>query len=254
MEIYYTIIMFIIGTIFGSFYNVVGLRIPNKMSLISPPSHCPNCKTPLKPIELIPILSYIFQKGKCKHCQKQIPIFYPIIELLTGCLFALAYISFGLNINIIIPITFISMLIIIIVSDYNYMIISDSILLTFSLILTIEILLIYDVNVLIVHIIAAILSFFTMWGLKKIGDYLFKRESMGGGDIKLLATFGLVIGYPMAILSIFIGSIIALPISLLTLKNNSKHIIPFGPFLAIAAIIIILTKLDFNFLTKIIGN
>ncbi len=126
------------------------------------------------------------------------------------------------------------------------MIINDSILLIFSIILIIEILLIYGPHILLKHIISAILAFITMFLLKKLGDFLFKKESMGGGDIKLLGTFGLVIGYPMSILAIFLGSIIALPISLISIKNNPQHIIPFGPFLAIAAIIILLTQLDFT--------
>lgn len=251
MQIFLTIFMFIIGTIFGSFYNVVGYRIPKGQSIVSPPSHCPNCNNKLTPLELIPILSYIFQKGKCKHCKTKISLFYPVFEALTGILFALAYLSFGLTENITIPLTFISMLMIIIISDYNYMIINDSVLIVFSILLVIEILIIYGPIILLKHLLGGVLAFFTMWGLKKLGDITFKKESMGGGDIKLLGTFGLVIGYPMAIFSIFLGAIIALPISLLTLKNNHEHIIPFGPFLSLAAIIILLAKIDFNTITNL---
>jgi len=251
MEILNIIFIFIVGTIFGSFYNVVGYRTPKGKSIISPPSHCPNCNHKLKALDLIPILSYLIGKGKCRYCNKKISLFYPFFETLTGILFVLTYISFGFNINIIIPITFISMLIIVIISDYKFMIIPDSILLTFSLIIIVEILLIYGPIILLKHLLSAILAFLTMWALKKLGDFLFKKESMGGGDIKLLGTFGLVIGYPMAILSIFLASIIALPPSIITLKDNDDHIIPFGPFLAIAAIIIILAQIDFNILTNL---
>ena len=237
MEFISVIFMFITGTIFGSFYNVVGFRLPKGQSIVFPSSHCPNCNHKLSPIELIPIISYIISKGKCKNCHKKISPFYIIFEILTGVLFALSYIVFGFTPNIIIPLTFISMLIIIMVSDYNYMIINDSILLIFSIILIIEILLIYGPHILLKHIISAILAFITMFLLKRIN---------GWGDIKLLGTFGLVIGYPMSILAIFLGSIIALPISLISIKNNPQHIIPFGPFLAIAAIIILLTQLDFT--------
>ena len=246
MEIFNIIFMFIIGTIFGSFYNVVGYRIPKGESIINPPSHCPNCNHRLAPLELIPIISYIISKGKCKNCKQKISPFYIMFESLTGILFSLSYIIFGFTTDIIIHLTFISMLIIIIVSDYNYMIINDSILIIFSIILIIEILLIYGPYILLKHIISAILAFITMFLLKKTGDFLFKKESMGGGDIKLLGVFGLVIGYPMSLMTIFLGAIIALPISLITIKDNQDHIIPFGPFLALGAIIVLLSKINLS--------
>ena len=95
MEILYTIYFFIFGTILGSFYNVVGYRLPRGESLIKPRSHCTNCNHVLTPIELIPILSFLIQGGKCKNCKQKISWFYTIFEFLTGLLFALSYIIFG---------------------------------------------------------------------------------------------------------------------------------------------------------------
>jgi len=246
MEYLIFILVFIIGTVFGSFYNVVGYRLPKGESIIAPPSHCPNCNTKLGPLELFPIISYLLQKGKCKHCKAPISPFYTIFETLTGLLFLLAYISFGLSLELIIALTFISMLIIIVVSDYNYMIISDEVLIFFGTLLGIEILLINGPDAFVKAIASGILAFLTMFAIKKLGDIIFKKESMGGGDIKLMFIFGLVLGYPMAILSIFVGSIIGLPISLIMLNKNSDHIIPFGPFLATGAIIILLLQIDMN--------
>ena len=131
------------------------------------------------------------------------------------------------------------------------MIINDSVLIFFTTLLALEIIIINSPQALIQNFINMILAFFTMWGIKKLGDFIFKRESMGGGDIILLGVFGLVLGYPMAILSIFLGSIIGLPIALLTAKN--KRIIPFGPFLAAGALIIVLAKLDTNIINTILG-
>ena len=252
MEIFYLIFFFVIGTIFGSFYNVVGYRLPKGESIVYPPSHCPKCNHRLTAVELIPILSYIIQKGKCKHCKTKISMFYLIFEALTGILFALAYLSYGLTPNLIIPLTFISVLVIIMISDYHYMIISDGVLIVFASILIVETIILYGPIILLKHLLSGILAFFTMWGLKLLGDFLFKRESMGGGDIKLLGLFGLVIGYPMALFSIFLGAIIALPISLITIKDNQSHIIPFGPFLALGAIIIVLTQLDLSVITNLL--
>ena len=89
MEVYYCIVFFIFGTILGSFFNVVGYRLPRNESIIFPPSHCPNCNHRLKMGELIPIFSYIIQGGKCRNCHKHIPLYYPIFESLCGLSFML---------------------------------------------------------------------------------------------------------------------------------------------------------------------
>ncbi len=247
----YFVIFFILGTIFGSFYNVVGLRLPQGESIISPPSHCPKCQTKLKARELIPIVSYLLQKGKCKHCHTKISPVYMVFELVTGLLFGLAYLSFGLSLNLIIALTFISMLIIVIISDYKYMIINDEVLIVFGIMLILEILYINGPKAMVMGLISGTFAFITMYAIKLFGDFLFKRESMGGGDIKLMFIFGLVLGYPIAILSIFVGSLIGFPISLIMLKGHKDHIIPFGPFLAAGAILLLLLQIDFTYLLNL---
>ena len=246
MTIFISIFMFIMGTIFGSFYNVVGYRLPKGESIVFPPSHCPKCNHKLTFFELIPILSYIFQKGKCKKCHQKISLFYPIFEALTGILFVLSYLSYGLSYELIIVLTFISMMIIIVVSDYNYLIIPDSVLIIFGSLLLIEILLINGLNAALLALLDGILAFITMFLLKKLGDFIFKKESMGGGDIKLLFLFGMVLSYPIAILSIFVGSLIGLPIAILILYKKKDHVIPFGPFLAAGATLLLLLNIDIN--------
>lgn len=246
MTVVIYIIMFIIGTIFGSFYNVVGYRIPKNESIIYPKSHCPNCNHNLKWYELIPIISYIMQKGKCKKCGKKISPFYLIFELITGILFMTSYIIFGFKPYLIIALTFISMLIIVTISDSLYMIIPDSVLLTFGLLLLIEIGIIYGPSKVLISILNGSISFIFMYLLKKFGNFIFKRESMGDGDIKLLFITGMILTFPIAVLGIFVGSVIGLPISIILVKKNSGHIIPFGPFLAAGAILLLLTKVDIN--------
>lgn len=246
MTIFISIFMFIMGTIFGSFYNVVGYRLPKGESIVFPPSHCPKCNHKLTFFELIPILSYVFQKGKCKKCHQKISLFYPMFEALTGILFVLSYLSYGLSYELIIVLTFISMMIIIVVSDYNYLIIPDSVLIIFGSLLLIEILLINGLNTALLALLDGILAFITMFLLKKLGDFIFKKESMGGGDIKLLFLFGMVLSYPIAILSIFVGSLIGLPIALLILYKKKDHVIPFGPFLAAGATLLLLLNIDIN--------
>ena len=236
---------FVLGTIFGSFYNVVGYRVPKGKSLLYPSSHCTNCNHNLSPLELIPIISYLFLGGKCKKCKQKISLFYPFFEFLTGILFVLSYISFGLSLECIYSLVFVSILVIIIISDYQTMIIPDSVLIVGSAILITIKIFMFDLEVVGLSLLNALLAFITMLTLKIFGDFLFKKESMGGGDIKLLGVFGLVLGYPLSIISIFLSAFIALPVSIILLKIKSTHEIPFGPFLSIAALIIFLTRINF---------
>ncbi|MGM9849501.1 MAG: prepilin peptidase [Bacilli bacterium] len=243
---------FMLGAILGSFYYVVAYRIPKGESIISPPSHCPNCNHRLGPLELIPIFSWVLQLGKCKNCKCNISIFYPLFEIVCGLLFGFSYLSFGFSLDLIVVLTFISMIMIIILSDIYYMIISDGVLIFFSISLFIEMFIIYGYKYALMHLLYGIISFFIMYSLKLLGDFIFKKESMGGGDIKLLFAFGLMFGWQMSIVSIFLSAIIGLPISLIVMRKNSEHVIPFGPYLGIASLIIVLFKIDINFVLSLI--
>ncbi len=251
MRIYYMIVTFIFGTVLGSFYNVVGYRLPKGESLISPPSHCPKCNHRLGASELVPIFSYLFQKGKCKNCKSKISLFYPIFEFTSGLLFMISYLIYDFHIEFFIAITFISMLLIVIISDYQTMIIPDEVLIFFSLLLIIELFIKNGFDVYI-NVLNGLIAFGIMFLLKLFGNFLFKKESMGDGDIKLMFTFGLVLGWPLSIITIFLASFIGLPISLYVLYKNKTNIIPFGPFLSVAAIIMLLSQLNIDNLINLL--
>ena len=249
MNIYYGVIVFIFGLVFGSFYTVVGERLPEGKSIINPPSHCPNCNHILGILELIPVFSFLFLGGKCKNCQSKIPILSTLIEILTAILFLIAYIKFGFTINLFITLTFISMLVIVIVSDIRYMVICDEVLIIGNIIIFILLIINSGLKASLMSAFYGITSFIIMLSIKTLGDMVFKKESMGGGDIKLMFTFGLVLGIPSSIASIFLASFIGLPISLIMMKKNSSHELPFGPYLSLAAIILLLSGIDVtNFL------
>ncbi len=244
MEIYYMIVFFILGMVLGSFYNVVGYRLPKGESIVYPASHCPKCQHKLKPLELIPIFSYLIQKGKCRNCHEHISCFYPIFEFLGGLLFLLAYLSFGLSLELIIALTFISMVLIVIVSDLHYLIIPDSVIIITGVLLLIEIFLIKGPSEALSAIFNGLIAFIIMFLIKKLGDFLFKKESMGGGDIKLMFIFGLMFDWPVVLCSIFLASIIGLPISLIIMFKKNTHIVPFGPYLCIAGLILLLLQVN----------
>lgn len=226
----------------GSFYHVVATRLSNDESIIKPGSHCPKCNHFLSWYENMPIISYIILKGKCKNCHSKIPISYWIVEVVTGLLFSVCYHAFGFSVELLVALVFVSSLIIVIVSDIEYMIILDEVLMASSLI----IILIYIFGVSIeeaaYHIYSGVGAFLAMYAIKILGDKAFKKESLGGGDIKLMFLFGLVIGFPMSICTIFLATFIAFPVALLILFSDKENIIPFGPFLSMAAIILLISK------------
>ena len=246
METLYLIIFFIFGSIMGSFYHVIATRLSKGKSIITPASHCEKCNHQLKWYELIPIISYIIQGGKCRHCKEKLPLSYLLMEICTGILFAVCYHVFGFTLELISSIVFVSSLIIIIISDIEYMIILDEVLI--FAIFGIIIIDIVDVGLYetSLRVLAGLGSFATMYLVKKIGDIMFKQESLGGGDIKLMFLIGLVIGYPMAICNIFFATFIAFPIALFLLIFKKDNIIPFGPFLSMSGIILYIWGLTFS--------
>ena len=240
---------------------MVGYRLPNNMSIAFPPSHCTNCNHKLGKLELIPIFSYIFQKGRCKHCKEKISIFYPIFELITGVLFVLCYLSYKdvypELLNILFVIIFASSMIIIMISDIKYMIIPDEVLIFFSIVLIILKLYIYfktenitsyiDIGYELIFILLdGLIMFIIMYLIRLFGNMLFKKDSMGGGDIKMMTYISFILGWKLSIVVIFLASFLALPLSIINIYKKNEHMLPFGPYLAVAALILILLKVDFN--------
>ena len=254
MEYLYLTIFFVFGSVMGSFYHVIASRLSKGKSIISPPSHCENCNHYLKWYELIPIISYLIQGGKCRKCKAKMPISYILMEICTGILFAVCYHVFGYSLQLIVALIFVSSLIIIIISDIEYMIILDEVLIIaiFSIIVVdiIDIGL-YETTL---KVASGLGSFITMILIKKIGDIMFKQESLGGGDIKLMFLVGLVIGYPMSVCNIFFATFIAFPIALFLLIFKKDNIIPFGPFLSMAGIILYIWGLNFSDIINFLIN
>lgn len=238
----------------GSFFHVVATRLSNEESIISPGSHCHICNHKLRWYELIPIISYIIQGGKCRKCKETLPLSYLVIEIVTGVLYAVCFHEYGISSDLVISIIFVSILIIVIVSDIEYMIILDEVLVFGSVITIIFYLILYGLDVTVYHVFDAALAFVAMYALKLLGDFMFKKESLGGGDIKLMFFFGLVIGLPLSIVTIFVATFIAFPIALFILFSRRDNMIPFGPFLSMAAILILISGIKFDDIINVIAN
>ena len=244
MNTFYIIITFVVGLVLGSFYNVVGLRICKGESIIFPSSHCPKCNHKLKPYELVPVLSYIFLKGKCKKCKDKISIMYPITELITGILFALSFYVFGFSSETILLMMISSLFVIIIVTDINYYIIPDSVLIVFGILILVYNLLTKGVKGSLIYLGYGLLMFMFMFILMKLGNAIFKEESLGGGDIKLMAVLGMTLKPIMSFFALSTGALLALPISLYIYKSKKDKIIPFGPFILCGFLIIMFAQVD----------
>lgn len=244
MELTYILLFFILGTYMGSFYTVVGLRLPNKEDFIFSRSRCDQCKHQLSLIEMVPILSYFLLKKKCRYCDSKISSLSTYIELFTGVLFAVAYYSFSFSYELLIALGIISLLMIIVVSDLTYLIIPNEVLVFFAIYFIIIQFLSLGLENTILHILTGILLFILMYLIMILGNHAFKKESMGGGDVKLMFLFGLVLDPLLGALTIFLGSFFALPISLFLYFTNKEKIIPFGPFLIMALAFIYFSKID----------
>lgn len=244
MRVLYTIFVWVIGCIFGSFYNVVGYRIPNGLSIVRPGSFCPKCNHTLKWYELIPVVSYLIQKGKCRVCKERISIIYPMVEITTGILFATSYFIFGFTYELIIALIVSSFLVIVIVSDINYLIIPDEVTFFFSLLLFLTKFFVEGFKSAFVALLSGLFLFFVMYLIMVLGNFVFKKESLGGGDVKLMFFIGMLLGPVLGMFSIFLSSLIALPLSLLVYFKHKDNVIPFGPFILIAVFIIILFGIE----------
>lgn len=243
--------IFIMGLLFGSFYNVVGMRLPNNKSIIFPGSHCEKCNHKLSWYENIPLASYILLGGKCKNCHTKISIWYPAIELFTGMLFLISYYTFGLTPEFAIAIIISSLVSIIFVSDINYYIILDSPLIIGSTLIIIIKLLTTTLTSTLLSIGSGVLIFAIMYSIMLLGNLIFKKESLGGGDIKLSFIAGLVLGPKLGILYIIFGAFLAFPYAIYITIRNKENMLPFGPFLISSLLII---YLDYEFFLTFINT
>ncbi len=254
MQIFIYVLIFVFGLVLGSFYNVVGYRLPRKESIVFPASHCPSCKHKLKILDLIPVFSYLFLGGKCRYCKKKISIIYPIIELLTASLFTLSYYLYGETIEFLIAITFSSVAIITIASDIRYMIIDDVVLVIGGIIILILGYFQGGLEELKDMGINAIVSFVIILIIKIAADYSFKKEAMGGGDVKLMTFIGALVTYKMSIVALCLSAFIAFPYAIYVYFSKDEHLLPLGPFLCISGLIIFFLGLSFEDLMMIMAK
>lgn len=232
---YYLIVFFLFGVVIGSFMNVCIFRIPVNQTIVTVPSHCPSCSHRLSWYDLIPIFSYILLRGKCRYCNKGISIQYPFVEILNGLLYILIYIVFGINLLSIIYCIFFSILTILSFIDFKHGIVPDKLNFIIFL-LSIPIIILNKQNI-VLHIV----GFFAVSVPMLLTALL--TNGFGGGDIKLYAVSGLIIGWKLALLSVFFMSVSASVYAIYSVLYKNKKLnntIPLVPFISFGIIVSVL--------------
>lgn len=251
----------ILGLLFGSFLNVVILRIPEEESVVFGASHCLSCKTPLKPWHNIPLFSWLFLGGKCSFCKSKISVLYPIIELLSALLFIALAFKLGISlVAFFVALSFLMLLALSII-DFKYKMVPDSLNL---LAIFFAIIAAWSPTDLLQNLSNALLfaggftllrfalSYYLTSSVYRAGlksktswNRHFDRtpfiEAMGEGDIMVAATMGALLGIHLGLIAIFLSALLALPVMLLLLgKSQEEQRVPFVPFLALATLIVYL--------------
>ncbi len=233
------IFIFMFGLIIGSFLNVCIYRLPREASIAFPASHCTSCNHTLGPLDLVPVFSYLFLRGKCRYCGAKVSWRYSFVEGLTGILFTLMYIRYGCQWHLINSLWFTSLLIIVIFIDLDHHLILNKI--TYLGIITG---LAYNIVGGMQTLQNSLLGFVAGGGLFLV-IALVSRGGMGGGDVKLAAMLGVFLGWQDVLLSFFFafifGALVGL-ILIVTKIKSRKDYIPFGPFMVLGALIVILAK------------
>jgi len=232
------IFIFILGTAIGSFMNVLIVRTPRDESVSFPASHCMSCDTPLRFYHNIPILSWLFLRGKCGFCNAPISKQYPIIELLSGLIFLITLMKFGITLQAFGIALVFTLLLSLSVIDFYYKMVPDSLNLAA---LTIAIISATSLGQLGYNFTNALLFAGGFTLLRFYLSYFLKKEAMGEADIMIAATMGALLGVKLALVAIFISALLALPALLLTRTDDEdSHQLPFIPFLAMATWIVLL--------------
>lgn len=236
------IVAFAMGSIVGSFLNVCIYRIPRNLSIIIPSSRCPSCNSPVKPWDNIPILSYIFLGGRCRACKVRISLRYPFVEFLNAAFYVMVLWRFGFGWHMLMYFVFCSALIVIAFIDLDFQIIPDRITLPGILIgLITGSFLLPDpfLRCSALGYRSSIIGLLVGGGLFYAVAIL-SRGGMGGGDIKMMAMVGSLMGWKSVLLTTFLGSLVGavFGIFLMLFKGKGRKTkIPFGPFLALGSVI-----------------
>jgi len=250
------IISFIFGSITGSFLNVCIHRMPLGESVVWPRSHCPHCKKKIPGYDNIPFISYILLKGKCRYCKKKISTRYIVVELLTALMFVVLFSRFDLSYDFFLYLFFVSSLIVATFVDIKHRIIPDEIsvggMILGFILSSVKGFSLRPFSFVFSPMLNSVLGIIIGGGIIYLTGFFFdlvyfkllkkppiqgETESMGGGDVKLLAMIGAFLGWQSAVLTFFLAPFFGAVVGIWNLIKKKDHTIPYGPFLSLAALL-----------------
>ncbi|HET7691954.1 MAG TPA: prepilin peptidase [Gemmatimonadota bacterium] len=223
----------LVGLAVGSFLNVVILRWPRGESIVSPPSRCPACETPLRWYHNVPLASWIALRGRCASCRAWIGWQYPLVEVATAAIWAGNVAAYGLGPQAYRAVAFLTLLLAIAVTDARFYIIPDRLSLGGAA-LGVALAFLPGAPTLPESVIGAVIGGGALWLVAILGTLAFKKEAMGGGDIKMMTMIGAFLGWKGALLTVFLGAL-AGTLVFVPLAWKSDRLVPFGLFLALGA-------------------
>jgi len=268
--LFFEVCFFVLGAIVGSFLNVCIYRMPRDESIVRPGSRCPACGAPIRFYDNIPLVSYLILRGKCRRCGQGISTRYVVVELLTAVLFAALFWLFGPSMELAVALVFASLLIVIALTDMEFLIIPDALSLgglllgillscartmpffgqddalyqALSSLFGQYLLISFRFPFNLIHSLLGVLfGGGILYAIAKLYEIVRKAEGMGGGDIKLLAMIGAFCGISGVVFSLVSGSIIGVMIGIplmLVKGKDTRYAIPFGPFLSLGALLYVM--------------
>lgn len=232
------VLLFAAGAAFGSFFNVVGIRLPVGQSVVLPPSKCMNCGHRLSPADLIPLFGWFMCKGRCRYCGEPVSFLYPAVEFATGVLFAaLPFLSPDPK-ELLVAYPMTSLLIILTVSDLRYKLLPNKLLYPSMLLFAGLRLLVHPlpyVQYALGFLLGGGMLILVSWGAELLG-----KPAMGMGDVKLMSLLGLIMGAKLVFICIFLSALLGCIVGtamILLGKLNRRTFLPYGPFIAAGALL-----------------
>lgn len=238
------VIAIVFGAVVGSFLNVCILRLPKGESLWAPGSHCVSCHEPIQWFENVPVLSFLFLNGRCRHCHEKISWQYPIIELLSVAVFVIYLNAFGFTPKGFFYLAATLAFIVVTLIDFRHQIIPDEIslpgmvigLLASTIFPGLQAESIWWMGFL-KSVLGIVVGGGFLYLTGTIAEKILKKEAMGGGDVKLAAMIGALTGFPGALWTIFVSSLLGSVVGFYLRMKKGEEKIPFGPYLAAACVL-----------------
>ncbi|MBF0570243.1 MAG: prepilin peptidase [Candidatus Omnitrophica bacterium] len=250
--------MFIVGAMTGSFLNVCIVRLPLEKSIVFPGSHCVACRTPIKWYDNIPLISWLLLGGRCRACKERISFRYWLVELLTGVIFLLFYLHYGIQPVLWPYLVMVSGFIVATFVDFEHRIIPDEVSIggmVAGVVFSLFIPQLHGVRSPFLgagfSLVGLLVGSGTIYLMGMFGDFIFKKETMGGGDVKLMGMVGAFMGWKLAVLTFFLAPFFGAGFGIVEKIRTKDSTIAYGPFLIMAALVSLFwgEKIIYFFLT-----